>query len=195
METRTKRKVAGNSLVRAMARTGYLTKGVVYLLIGGLALLVVFGERHAVPGAQTAVRTIGEQPFGRVLLIATGIGLFSYALWRAIQQLPSSRYEHLERRVVTPRELLFQEALTGRFDPQNEQEENRVKAGVNWLERARVVRRTENQVRVFTGRPRLATLAEAFRKVESLDLAPPKVAHWKAVRYGRTDGWVIPSAA
>ncbi|MCI0635796.1 MAG: hypothetical protein L0206_18045, partial [Actinobacteria bacterium] len=51
----------------------------------------------------------------------------------------------------------------------------------NWLERARVLQRTENQVRVFTGRPRLATLREAFDAVESLDLAPPKAARWKAV--------------
>jgi ATP-dependent DNA helicase RecQ len=103
------------------------------------------------------------------------------SLWRAIQQLPSATLGHIERRVVTPRELLFQEALAGRFDPHSEQEETRVKAGVNWLERARVLQRTENQTRVFTGRPRLATLAEALRVVESLALAPPNAARWKAV--------------
>jgi ATP-dependent DNA helicase RecQ len=103
------------------------------------------------------------------------------ATWRAIQQLPSARHEHLERRVVTPRELLFQEALAGRFDPRSEQEEARLKAAVNWLERARVLQRTENQTRVFTGRPRLPTLAEALAVVESLDLAPPKAERWKAV--------------
>ncbi|MDJ0852250.1 MAG: RecQ family ATP-dependent DNA helicase [Myxococcota bacterium] len=103
------------------------------------------------------------------------------ATWRAIQQLPSARHEHLERRVVTPRELLFQEALAGRFDPESEHEETRVKAAVNWLERASVLRRTENQTHVFTGHPRLPTLAEAFGAVESLDLAPPKAERWKAV--------------
>ncbi|MDJ0869070.1 MAG: RecQ family ATP-dependent DNA helicase [Myxococcota bacterium] len=103
------------------------------------------------------------------------------AIWRAIQQLPAARYEHLERRVVTPRELLFQEALAGRFDPEDAQEETRVKAAVNWLERARVLQRTENQTRVFTGRPRLPTLAQAFDVVESLDLAPPKAERWKTV--------------
>lgn len=103
------------------------------------------------------------------------------AIWRAFLQLPSARVGHLDRRVVTPRELLFQEALVGRFDPQSVHEETRVKAAVNWLERARVLQRTENQIRVFTGRPRLATLAEAIAAVESLDLAPPKVRQWKAV--------------
>jgi len=103
------------------------------------------------------------------------------AIWRAIQQLPAARIDHFERRVVTPRELLFQEALAGRFDPWNEQEETRVKAAVNWLEQAGVLQRTENQTLVFTGRPRLPTLAEAFDVVASLDLAPPKVEQWKAV--------------
>lgn len=103
------------------------------------------------------------------------------AIWRAIQQLPSARLDHVERRLVTPRELLFQEALVGRFDPESEHEETRVKAAVNWLERARVLQRTENQIRVFTGRPRLPTLAEAIAVVESLDLAPPKVEQWRSV--------------
>jgi hypothetical protein len=85
METRTTDKVADNVVVRAMARTGYLAKGIVYLLIGWLALMVVFGERRALPGAEAAVRTIGEQPFGQVLLIAAAIGLVCYALWRAVQ--------------------------------------------------------------------------------------------------------------
>jgi len=103
------------------------------------------------------------------------------AIWRAIQQLPSARLGDLERRVVTPRELLFQEALVGRFDPEDEHEETRVKAAVNWLEWARVLQRTENQNRVFTGRPRLPTLADASAAVESLDLAPPRVEQWKTV--------------
>lgn len=103
------------------------------------------------------------------------------AIWRAIQQLPSARLGNLERRVVTPRELLFQEALAGRFEPEEEYEETRVKAAVNWLERARVLERTENQVQVFTGRPRLATLDEALRVVKSLDLPPSKAVQWNTV--------------
>ncbi|MEZ4331104.1 MAG: RecQ family ATP-dependent DNA helicase [Myxococcota bacterium] len=103
------------------------------------------------------------------------------AIWRAIQQLPSARIDQLERRVVTPRELLFQEALAGRFDPLSEHEENRVRAAVSWLERAGVLQRTENQTLVFTGRPRLPTLEEAFAAIASLDLAPPRVEQWKAV--------------
>lgn len=103
------------------------------------------------------------------------------ALWRAIQQLPASKARGVERRVVTARELLFQEALTGRFDPQDANDETRVKAGVNWLERARVLLRRENITRVFSGRPRVATLAEAHAKVDELDLPPGRATQWKLV--------------
>ena len=36
-------------------------------------------------GSDNAVREIGSQPFGKALLIITGIGLFGYALWRFVQ--------------------------------------------------------------------------------------------------------------
>jgi hypothetical protein len=79
------RALAHSDVVERLARAGYLTKGIVYGLVGALALLAAFGEGGALGGGRTAVRTIGEQPFGRALLIATGAGLFAYALWRFVQ--------------------------------------------------------------------------------------------------------------
>ncbi len=105
------------------------------------------------------------------------------ALWKAIEQLPSARRPHDQRsiRTVTPKELLFQEALAGRFDPTEPADETRVKAGVNWLEIARVLERTENQTRVFSGRPQLPTLAESLARVDALDLPPHRATAWKLV--------------
>ncbi|MCB9792506.1 MAG: RecQ family ATP-dependent DNA helicase [Alphaproteobacteria bacterium] len=105
------------------------------------------------------------------------------ALWRAIDQLPATHLRHAGRlrRVVTPRELLFQEALQGRFDPLDKGEETRVKTGVNWLEQAHVLQRRENQTHVFSGRPRVATLEEAHRRVDALDLPPAKAEAWRTI--------------
>jgi hypothetical protein len=64
-----------------LARVGYAAKGVVYVFVGGLALLVVLGSRARVPGKDDAVRSIGEQPFGEFLLIASGVGLGAYVAW------------------------------------------------------------------------------------------------------------------
>ena len=55
-----------------------------YLLVGGLALLTTVGGRGKVAGEEGAVRTLGEQPFGRYLLIGAGVGLVCYALWRVL---------------------------------------------------------------------------------------------------------------
>ena len=71
--------------VEGLARFGHATKGVVYLLIGGLAVSAAVGSGGATTGGRGAVATIADQPFGRVLLGLTAAGLFGYALWRLVQ--------------------------------------------------------------------------------------------------------------
>lgn len=63
---------------------GHATKGIVYVLVGALALLTVFDKGGKVAGEEGAVRTIGEQPFGRALLLAAAVGLACYALSRLL---------------------------------------------------------------------------------------------------------------
>ncbi|MCK6506076.1 RecQ family ATP-dependent DNA helicase [Myxococcota bacterium] len=103
------------------------------------------------------------------------------ALWRAIQHLPCVKDRGTERRVVTAAELLHQEAVRGRFRPGEAGEETRVKAGVNWLERARVLERWENHTRVFTGRPRLPSLEAALDRVRALDLPEHRSKQWEKI--------------
>lgn len=71
--------------MRKLARFGYLTKGVVYAVIGVLALMAALGSGGETTGATGAIARIGSQPFGRVLLVVTGIGLAGYATWRVVQ--------------------------------------------------------------------------------------------------------------
>jgi hypothetical protein len=65
-----------------LARAGYLAKGVVYLLIGILAFQAAAGAGGTVSGPEGALLTILRQPFGRVLLGITAVGLSGYAVWR-----------------------------------------------------------------------------------------------------------------
>src|SRR5687768_2188714 len=75
---------ANNHWVHKLARAGFAAKGVVYFLVGTLALQAAFsGGKPA--GKEGATREIGNLPFGDVLLVITGIGLLGYALWRAIE--------------------------------------------------------------------------------------------------------------
>jgi hypothetical protein len=70
-----------------LARVGYATKGAVYLIVGGLALLAASGEGGKVTGSEGAVKTLGQQPFGQLLLLAAAGGLVAYAGWRLVQAI------------------------------------------------------------------------------------------------------------
>ena len=70
-----------------LARLGYLAIGLVYLIIGGLAARVAFssGSGGSASGAnvdrQTALDTIYQQSFGKVLLLIVAVGIFGYVLY------------------------------------------------------------------------------------------------------------------
>jgi hypothetical protein len=70
-----------------LARAGYVARGVIYLLIGALAIRLAEGIGGPRPSQQGALRTIGHQPFGKALLIAMAVGLGGYAIWRLCQAL------------------------------------------------------------------------------------------------------------
>jgi Domain of Unknown Function (DUF1206) len=71
--------------VQGLARLGYAAKGVVYLIIGGVAAQAAFSPGEQVQGSHGALDTILHQPFGRVLLGAVALGLAGYVLWKAVQ--------------------------------------------------------------------------------------------------------------
>lgn len=71
------------TLVR-LGRLGYGVKGIVYVMMGILALVASRGYRKHSLDTKGALVTIGEAPFGRFLLIVVVIGLFGYAAWRLI---------------------------------------------------------------------------------------------------------------
>lgn len=83
----TVRGAATGPFMTGLARLGYAVKGIVYLIIGGLALKLALGHGGAATDQRGALQTIYEQPFGKFLLIVVGIGLIGYALWSLIQAI------------------------------------------------------------------------------------------------------------
>lgn len=75
------------------ARFGHFIKGVIYGLIGALALQVAVGSGGEVAGQQEAARVVGDQPFGVVLLVVMAVGLFGYAVWRLIEGVQDTSHE------------------------------------------------------------------------------------------------------
>lgn len=79
------RNAATGQWMTLLARCGYAAKGVVYLIIGIIAVQVAIGARGAVTDQKGALQTILAQPFGHPLLGVVAIGLFGFALWCFIQ--------------------------------------------------------------------------------------------------------------
>lgn len=71
----------------ALARAGFVSRGVIYGIIGILAVKLAIGSGGKTTGQSGALKTIAHQPFGRVLLIIVAIGLAGYALWRFTRAL------------------------------------------------------------------------------------------------------------
>jgi hypothetical protein len=79
---------AGNSkYVDWLARAGFGARGLMYVLIGILAIEVAFGNGGHKADQSGAVRVVGNTPFGVVLLWLLVIGFAGMTLWRLSEAL------------------------------------------------------------------------------------------------------------
>jgi hypothetical protein len=67
-----------------LARAGLVARGVVYAVIGVLALKLALGDGGKATNQQGALKTIADRPFGKTLLVLVAIGLAGYAIWRLV---------------------------------------------------------------------------------------------------------------
>lgn len=81
-----------------LARLGYAAKGVVYLLIGGLALQAAWGSGRA-EDTRGAMSSLLTQPFGRVLVGLVALGLVGYTVWRAYLAAANPEGDSARKRV------------------------------------------------------------------------------------------------
>lgn len=92
----TKRKSLKNKvdIMEKLSRFGYVAKGVVYALVGVLAVLAAFSVGGGkTTGTSGALQTIASKPFGSVLLFVIGIGLFGYVIWRLVQAIQDPEHK------------------------------------------------------------------------------------------------------
>jgi len=64
---------------------GYVAKGIVYMMIGIMAVRFAFGERNQPGDFSSVLLKLFSEPFGRILLASLTIGLIGYGLWCLIQ--------------------------------------------------------------------------------------------------------------
>jgi hypothetical protein len=81
---------AGESFVQSgafelLSRAGFVARGLIYAIIGVLALKLAFGHGGKLTDQKGALHTIAHQPFGKLLLTLVAIGLGGYSLWRLVR--------------------------------------------------------------------------------------------------------------
>jgi len=80
--TRRARRASRSPAAHVLARAGLTARGLLYVLIGWVALLVALGRTSREADQQGALQMLAGKPYGLVSLWLLGIGLAAYALWR-----------------------------------------------------------------------------------------------------------------
>ncbi len=94
----TARNVHDSTALDRLARLGLAARGVVWLVIGLLAVSVLFGGGDEQTDREGALRAIASKPFGTVLLVALVVGFAGYATWRGLAAAVGHRDEDGSKR-------------------------------------------------------------------------------------------------
>jgi Domain of Unknown Function (DUF1206) len=76
------RRASDSKPARLLARAGLTARGVIYILIGWVAILVALGNSSREADQAGALQLLAGKPYGTVSLWLLGIGFIGYALWR-----------------------------------------------------------------------------------------------------------------
>lgn len=101
METHEKRRPAGvvadaksaaddvqkNPWVDRLTRLGYAVRGLIYGLMGYLAFRSVFPGSGRITDQNGVLTTIASQPFGKLVLIVTAVGLVGLLIWGIVRAI------------------------------------------------------------------------------------------------------------
>jgi hypothetical protein len=78
--------------IETLARVGYASRGVLYIIIGALAISLAMGSGGQTTGSRGALQTIANQPLGTAALVVIALGLFGYAAWRISQAFANPQH-------------------------------------------------------------------------------------------------------
>jgi hypothetical protein len=79
------RQAATNTWFERLERFGFMVRGLIYIIIGVLALQMAAGAGGATTSPTSAVALIGRQPAGKLLLVLVIAGLAGYSLWGLVR--------------------------------------------------------------------------------------------------------------
>jgi hypothetical protein len=81
------RQAADSPAMDKLARVGLVCRGVLYGLIGVLAVQIAFGDGGRQADKSGAISTVASLPFGAVILWVMAVGFAALALWQASEAI------------------------------------------------------------------------------------------------------------
>ena len=104
------RRAANSRPMKYLARAGLVARGIMYAVIGWIALQIAFGKTHQLADRSGALHELSSTPFGAAALWLLVVGFFGLTLWRLSEVLygvpgsggraSSSRLASLARAVI-----------------------------------------------------------------------------------------------
>jgi len=94
------RAFAGRNTLERLARYGYGARGLVYCVVGALAVLAAFGAGGQTGDSKGALRAVLGGPAGPLVVGAMAVGLLAFALWRLVEGITDA-----DRRGTGPKGL------------------------------------------------------------------------------------------
>lgn len=91
--TQAVRKATNSPWPERLARLGLASRGVLYFVIGVLALQVAFGDTGEQASQKGALQQLADEPFGAVVIWVLAVGLIGYALWRLLTAAFGTRFD------------------------------------------------------------------------------------------------------
>jgi hypothetical protein len=76
------RQASDSQAAHVLARAGLTARGIIYILMGIVAILVAAGQGGHEADQQGALQLLAQQPYGVVALWLMALGFAAYALWR-----------------------------------------------------------------------------------------------------------------
>ncbi|GJD80332.1 membrane protein [Methylobacterium gregans] len=90
----------GRNTLERLARYGYGARGLVYCVVGALAVLAALGAGGQTGDSKGALRAVLGGPFGPVVVGAIAVGLLAFAIWRLVEGITDA-----DRRGTGPKGL------------------------------------------------------------------------------------------
>jgi hypothetical protein len=100
--------------MKFLARAGFVARGIMYAVIGWIALQIAFGDARQQADKNGVLHTLSATPFGAAALWLLVVGFFGMALWRlseAVYGVPGSGKDAKARLGSLARFVLY--AVTG----------------------------------------------------------------------------------